>query len=266
MKVGIIQFDYGISNRADRVAKIEKQIQLLSSNDLIVLPEMWVLGFQDSNVSQDSAEWSLFVLDKLKQLAINAHTYIHCGSMLELENDCFYNTTHVINPCGETISKYRKIHLFSLQSSESKVFTAGNELQIVTICGLRLGLVTCYDIRFPELFRKYLDKEVEGFIVTAAWPISRIDAWMLLCRTRALENQSYIIACNGSGFDAELRLGGNSCIIDPLGKIVEVAGEKSGELIATLSGDKVRAVRKTFPFLGDRRKDYDQITVVDSEE
>lgn len=118
---------------------------------------------------------------------------------------------------------------------------------------VKVGLATCYDLRFPELFRKQVDEGAEIFVIPAAWPAARVAAWRTLLQARAIENQVFVIACNTAGTHATTEMGGNSAVISPTGEVLAEAGR--GERVLTLDIDlaEVREARESFPVLSDRR-------------
>lgn len=126
--------------------------------------------------------------------------------------------------------------------------SAGNERATV-----KVGLSTCYDLRFPELYRKQVDEDAQVFIIPAAWPAARVAAWRTLLQARAIENQVFVVACNTAGTHANTEMGGNSAVISPTGEVLAEAGR--GERVLTLDIDlaDVAAARESFPVLADRR-------------
>ena len=154
----------------------------------------------------------------------------------------------VSNKC--LITKYRKIHLFF---KERKYFSPGNELKFFDYKNFRIGLAICYDIRFPEMFRKLMKLGVNTFIISAAFPMKRSDHWETLLKARAIENQSYIIACNRIGKDEE-EYAGTSMVIDPWGNVlVKASKDKEEILITEIDYNRIVKVRENFPILKDIR-------------
>jgi len=122
---------------------------------------------------------------------------------------------------------------------------------VVTHAGM--GLATCYDLRFPELFRALVDRAAELLLVPAAWPDKRVGHWRLLAQARAVENQCFVVACNTAGEHAGVPMGGHSLVVDPWGTVLAEAGDGEEVLDVEVDVDQVRAVRETFPVLSDRR-------------
>jgi predicted amidohydrolase len=163
-----------------------------------------------------------------------------------------YNSALLINPKGNLISKYRKIHLFGYQSEESQLLSPGSTPTVVkTDLGV-LGITTCYDLRFPELYRQMAKDGAEIFLVVSAWPLARLEHWTLFNKVRALKNQCYLISCNCAGTIKEQTFAGNSMIVDPYGKIVLSAGETTTVLRGNINVENVNNARNSFPAFKDR--------------
>jgi predicted amidohydrolase len=157
-----------------------------------------------------------------------------------------------LNPEGEILGSYQKIHLFTYQSQEAGILTPGSSIRVIPTEFGHFGLATCYDLRFPELFRKMLDQGAHFFLISSAWPYPRLEHWLLFNRTRALENLSYLISSNCVGINRGTQFLGHSLVVDPMGQIV--AGGDDGECIvhAEVDRDIVLRVRAEFPALRDR--------------
>ena len=118
---------------------------------------------------------------------------------------------------------------------------------------VKVGLSTCYDLRFPELYRKQVDAGAQVFVIPAAWPAARVAAWRTLLQARAIENQVFVIACNTAGTHAGTEMGGNSAIISPTGEVLAEAGRGERTLTLDIDLDDVAATREAFQVLADRR-------------
>ncbi|CAB4918866.1 unannotated protein [freshwater metagenome] len=131
--------------------------------------------------------------------------------------------------------------------------SGGEELVVIDTPLGPTGLATCYDLRFPELFRALTAGGATAFIVTSGWPTLRIAHWDTLTAARAIENQAWMIACNEVGAQPGISLGGHSVVIDPLGAVVERAGEAEEILYAEVDPGASTAWREQFPALADIR-------------
>jgi predicted amidohydrolase len=159
----------------------------------------------------------------------------------------------VVNPDGTVGNVYRKVHLFGYGSRESQLLTAGTAIGTSDIEGLPTGITTCYDLRFPELFRSLVDAGAEMAAVCAAWPEARLAHWQLFTTVRAVEQQLYVVAVNAVGEQAGVTLGGHSRVVDPTGQVVVEAGQDEGFTYADIDPALPQKVRAEFPALADRR-------------
>jgi predicted amidohydrolase len=176
-------------------------------------------------------------------------TNIFAG-IVEKRNTRIYNTLIHIKPDGKLVKLYRKVHPFSY-SSENEHYDSGTKPAITKIRNWKTGLTICYDLRFPELFRKYGKKRTHLIVNIANWPDTRIEHWKTLLKARAIENQCYIAGVNRVGNDPKLHYPGFSSVFDPMGKeIISVENEEK-VIVADLDKNYVNEVREKFPFLND---------------
>jgi deaminated glutathione amidase len=154
---------------------------------------------------------------------------------------------------GGAEAAYRKIHLYdSFGYRESDRLTAGApEPVLVDVAGFRVGLMTCYDLRFPELARRLVDEGADAIVVPAAWVAGprKVEHWRTLARARAIENTVFVLAAAQPG----PRYTGHSMVVDPLGDLLAEAGEGPEVLVAELDHESLAAARKTNPSLANRR-------------
>jgi predicted amidohydrolase len=177
---------------------------------------------------------------------------LHAGSFLERDGDDLYNTSVVFGPRGEVLATYRKIHLFGFDTGEAVTLTAGTDVVVVDTPLGPTGLATCYDLRFPELFRAHTDAGATAVLIPTGWPEVRIGAWDLLTRARATENQVWLVGANAVGTSNGVAMGGHTVVIDPWGAEVAQLAEP-GVLRADLDPALPAQVRRDFPVLRDRR-------------
>jgi predicted amidohydrolase len=232
----------------------------------IVLPENFAY-FGASNGKRSSAE-SLDgpagpIRSALVQLALRYDVALLAGGWPELSGDLKrpFNTATVYAPNGAALASYRKIHLFDVtlpsgdQLQESSAMTAGQEVVCCDVLGLRVGLSICYDVRFPELYRKLTDRGCEVICVPSAFTKETgQDHWHTLLRTRAIESQCWVVAANQCGtHPTDKTTYGHSLIIDPWGNIRAEAEPGPGVIVADLDMQLLRKVRKSLPSLRHRR-------------
>jgi predicted amidohydrolase len=252
MDVAVLQIDVDPDEpMEDRVARVADLVRRQAGADLVVLPELWPQGafaywaWQDSAQSLDGA-----TVQALRSAARDIRATVHMGSIIERDGaGRLYNTSVLLGPDGGILTTYRKIHRFGFDEGEPRLIEAGEGV----VVHQRLGLATCYDLRFPEMFRALLDQGAEVILLTSGWPARRIGHWTLLARARAVENQAYVVACNTAGTQGEVQLGGRSLVVDPWGEVLAEAGTAEEVLRVRIDPASVAATRASFPVLRDRR-------------
>jgi predicted amidohydrolase len=243
--------DESVNYRRLRAASLVRE---QTDADLVVLPELWPVGAFAYESFEDEAESPAGpTYDVMAKAASDAGVWLHAGSIVERVPDgTLYNTSLVISPAGELVRTYRKIHRFGFDKGEAVMMGAGDELVTVPLPGLTLGLATCYDLRFPELFRGLADAGAQAFVIPAGWPARRREHWTLLARARAVENQAYVLACGTAGTHAGVEQAGHSIVVDPWGEVLAEAGPDEEVLTVELDPAKVATTREQFPVLKDR--------------
>ena len=233
---------------------------------LVVLPENFAY-FGSSQGKRACAE-SLFgspgsIRSALIRCAKQNGVTILGGGWPELSQDPErpFNSATVVTRQGEIAANYRKIHLFDVtlpsgaKLQESASMTAGSDIVCCNIDGFRVGLSICYDIRFPELYRKLVDRGSEVLCVPSAFTLETgQDHWHLLVRTRAVESQSWVIAANQCGSHPGGKTTyGHSLIVDPWGRVLAEAEPGPGVIVADLDRSVLARVRASLPSLRHRR-------------
>jgi predicted amidohydrolase len=224
---------------------------------LVAFPEMADTGYVMSVIRQAARPWSEGVVPALQELAKRLSLAIICG-VSERVGGTIYNSQVLIDSSGQVVGRYRKTHLFCAGSADEKeCFTAGNELQSYDYGEFRLGLSICYDLRFPEIYRKLATEQAANvFIISSAWPFPRLEHLRVLCQARAIENQSYLVLANRVGTDERLTFCGASAIIDPSGAILACASSEREKLVmAELSQETLETVRERMAVFAHRRND-----------
>ncbi|WP_131105891.1 carbon-nitrogen family hydrolase [Ornithinimicrobium sufpigmenti] len=283
MRIALIQLAYGegseesVEERAARAADLVREVG--RDHDLVVLPELWSAGgfaiddWQERSQDLETVraaegtegtepDWPP-ALAPLAEAAKETGVVLHTGSVVERtaepgeEGRHLSNTSVVLGPDGRVCATYRKIHRFGFGSGEPRLMEAGTELVIGDLPApadaLTVGLSTCYDLRFPELYRAQLDLGAQLFLIPAAWPAARVEAWRLLARARAIEDQCFVLACNTAGTHAGVEMGGHSAVIDPWGTVLAEAGTEQEILSVQIDPAEVARAREKFPVLADRR-------------
>ncbi|MFE3069105.1 carbon-nitrogen family hydrolase [Streptomyces sp. NPDC059247] len=221
--------------------------------DLVVLPELWPVGaFDYERFAAESEPMDGPTHRAMAEAARDAGVWLHAGSFVEARDGALYNTSLVLSPDGGLAASYRKIHRFGFDKGEAVLMAAGEDLVTVGLPRLTIGLGTCYDLRFPELFRGLVDAGAQAFVLPAGWPERRRAHWSLLARARAVENQAYVLACGTAGTNGGVEQAGHSVVVDPWGEVLAEAGPGEEVLRAVLDPAKVTETREQFPALKDR--------------
>lgn len=259
MKLALVQFE----PEAEKDANVDKATRYggkaaQEGADLILLPEIWNVGYFAFDEYADGAEpLDGPTMSVMADLADEHDVYLHAGSVVERDGDDLYNTSILLGPDGTVIDTYRKMHLFGYESEESQLLTPGERIVAAETEFGTVGMTTCYDLRFPELYRALRDEGADLFLITSAWPQARLDHWRLLNRTRAVEEQVFLAAANLTGQNGGVELGGNSLVVDPWGVPRANAGQDEGMTIVKIDLEAVERVRSEFPALADRRIDLE---------
>ncbi|MFC1403332.1 MULTISPECIES: carbon-nitrogen family hydrolase [Streptacidiphilus] len=255
MRASLIQLDIDpAESPEDRRTRTAALVRGLHDSDLVLLPELWPLGgFAYDAWSAGAETLDGPTAEAMSAAAADAGVWLHAGSIVERDPDGpIFNTSLLFSPSGELVHTYRKIHRFGFDSGEAVAMGAGTEIVTAATPFGTLGLATCYDLRFPELFRALLDAGTEILTIPAAWPARRVEHWTLLARARAVEEQAYVLACNNTGTHGGVPQGGHSLVVDPWGKVLAEAGEAEEILTVDLDPGLVAKSRADFPVLRDR--------------
>lgn len=254
MRVSSIQFQIrDDETKGQRLKRMLEMVDSCRNSQLIVLPEIWNTGYFNFDLyaaESESLQGETVTLMAAKAKELQA--YLMMGSFVENDGGRLFNTSVLFNPQGEISATYRKIHLFGFGSDETRLLTPGSEVVTVPTEHGVIGLATCYDLRFPEQFRRMLDQGAEFFLISSAWPYPRLDHWRTLNQVRAFENECYLISANCAGINRGKQYLGHSAIVDPWGVPVAGAGDEESILTAEISASVVKRVREVFPPVSDR--------------
>jgi len=253
MRVTLVQLAATLDSGENRDL-VERRLAEVDGADLVVLPEATMHDFGDPGHDLAAAAEPLdgpFV-DLLVRQARRMGTTI-VGGMFERTEGLPFNTLVAVGPEGDLLATYRKIHLYdSFGYRESDRLRAGDiEPVVVPVGDLTVGLMTCYDLRFPEMARLLVERDADAFVVPAAWVAGehKVHHWRTLLAARAIENTVWVAAA-GQGGD---RYSGHSLVADPWGTIVEEAAGGNELVTAELSTEVVRRAREVNPSLTNRR-------------
>ncbi|MCG5234711.1 carbon-nitrogen hydrolase family protein [Xanthobacter oligotrophicus] len=260
MKVSLIQ----MNSQGDKAANLATAARLVEAAvaadkpDLVVLPEYYAFLGETPDEMQEAAETFPDgpAYQLMSSLAKTLKVAIHAGSVAEKVGNSFYNTTVVFGPDGAELARYRKIHLFDVEIAggtvyrESDTVSRGEEVVTYRIGETTVGCAICYDIRFPELFRKLRDAGADVIVLPAAFTLmTGKDHWEVLARARAIETQTWFLAVGQTGSHAGGRkwCWGHSMVIDPWGHITAQCSDKVGFTSGRLDFSLTGTVRANVP-------------------
>ena len=254
MKVASIQMAVVEGDKTATIDRAVENISRCDGMDLVILPEIWNIGFMSfERYVSEAEDRNGQTLTRLREAAKKTGIYLHTGSFVEIKDDRFYNSSYLISPDGSILGNYLKIHLFGYNSRETQLLAAGKAVVVVDTPLGKLGLATCYDLRFPELFRNMVEQGAEIFLVCSAWPYPRLEHWLMLNRVRALENQCYLISSNSVGLNQGIQFVGHSMVTDHWGTILAGAGDREVIIKSEIDLVDLKTARMHFPALSDRK-------------
>ena len=253
MRVASIQM--GVVEK-DKAGAIDRAVQLMRrcrGADLIILPELWNIGFMSFDRYYTQAEDEDGpTLSAMRTMARELGAHVHTGSFVLQEGPSCFNASYLLSPQGEILGGYRKIHLFAFNSQESQLLAPGEEVSVIQTPLATFGLATCFDLRFPELFRRMVDQGADVFLVCSAWPYPRLEHWLIFNRARAIENQCALISANAVGPNQGATLLGHSMIVDPWGTIMASGGDEETIVHTEIDVPGIYRARDRFPGLAGR--------------
>lgn len=260
--VALIQM-LGSMEKKTSIKKAEGMIREASDKGakLVVLPEMWDCPYSPQYFKEYGEEEKGETFNFMASMAKEFNIYLVGGSIPEIDKGKIYNTCFFFDPDGKMIGKHRKAHLFDIDIpgritfKESETLTAGDKVTVVDTNFGKVGLAICYDIRFPEMFRKMALLGAKTIIVPAAFSVPTGEAhWEISLRARALDNQVYLLACSpGRDIKGPYQAYGGSGIVGPWGEILALANEKETIVYGEIDLDRVDEVREQLPLLKHRR-------------
>lgn len=255
----------GSKNKAQNLQKAEKFVQEAAAKgtDIAVLPEMFCCEYKNSAFIENKEPAGGLVHSTLARLAKDNHIYLVGGSMPEEDGEKIYNTSFVFDRSGNQIARHRKMHLFDIRVDggqsfcESDTFSAGEDITVFDTEFGKMGLIICFDIRFPELTRLEAFKGAQAVFVPAAFNMTTGPAhWELSFRSRALDNQVFMVGCAPARDENAFYVSyANSIVTGPWGDVLARAGAGEEMLYAELNLREIPSVRRQLPLLSARRTD-----------
>jgi predicted amidohydrolase len=270
LRVSLVQIGFDESQTmSGQIARVAALISRHQNTDLVVLPEMWLHGaFAAHSWREKAIDLDGSLLDPIAAAAHSASVNVLAGSFVERAGSSghkgrqgrgLWNTSVLFDRDGDVSATYRKIHRFGFGDGEPEVIEAGDRVVTASLLGVGgeplcvIGLATCYDLRFPELFRVLVDHGAEVMVVPAAWPLARVAHWQALGIARAIENQAFILQVNDCGDHSGMAMAGHSQVVDPSGGVLALGERDEVTLRAELDLQQLVQLRQSFPVLRDRR-------------
>lgn len=237
-----------------RISRALSLVRAQRGTDLVVLPELWVPGaFGYSGYEASASDLDSGVVASVAEAARSLGAYVVAGTFIERSEGRLYNTGVLLSPSGSIVHTYRKMHLFGFSGGEADLLAAGSSVSVGAVGSTPAAVTTCYDLRFPELYREFVNLGAELFVIPTGWPAARLEHWRVLTRARAIENQVFLVGCNQVGTQEGVELGGHSVVVDPWGQVLAEAGTCEEVLSVEIDLGLVAKIREEFPVLRDRR-------------
>ncbi|TGK10956.1 carbon-nitrogen family hydrolase [Leptospira stimsonii] len=266
LNVALVQCDLSWENQDANYEHVRRLIfstlekRKEETPDLILLPETFATGFtmrSERIAEPDEGPTEVF----LKRIAEETGAYFCAGWIRKNPEGKPFNTVSVVKPDGNIVLRYSKIHPFTF-GGEDRHYSSGSEILSYDLNGFRITPFICYDIRFPEIFRRVAG-ETDIFTIHANWPIPRIHHWQLILKTRAVENQAYVFGVNRigiAGYNRSVHHDGHSLAVSPNGEFTDAGEEVETILFYKAEKKTILEYRESFPVLKDR-KDPETIIV-----
>lgn len=270
IKIAAIQMST-VADKMENVRTVKTYLEKIKDEnpDFVILPEMFCCPYQTENFPIYAEKEGGPVWQQLSGYAKQYGIYLIGGSMPEKDAEGnVYNTSYIFDREGKQIGKHRKVHLFDIDVKggqtfkESDTLTAGDSDTVFDTEFGKIGVMLCFDIRFPELSRMMVNDGAKVIFVPAAFNMTTGPAhWELSFRTRALDNQIYMVGCAPArDVSAGYISWGHSIVTDPWGRVTGMLNENEGILLAELDMDYEEQVREELPLLKSRRKDIYQLS------
>jgi len=254
LRLALAQMDIALGDKAANLARARARASRAAAQDvdLLIFPELWTTGYDLARASELAEP--IPAGPTARQLTAWAQEFglWLAGSMLEKTSAGVYNAAALFGPQGQVMGPYRKIHRFG-PMAEDRWLDAGCTPGLFDLPWGTTGVAICYDLRFPELFRRYALAGARLILLPSQWPHPRLHHWRTLVQARAIENQCFVAAVNRVGHDRDSAFCGHSLLVGPWGEIILEAAESPELLIATIDLAEVTAARQRIPVLADRR-------------
>jgi deaminated glutathione amidase len=262
MRVAAVQ----LNSTNDKARNLETAARLVrdaarDGAELVALPEKWNLlgGPAEIEAGAEQLEGGSSI-EAARGWARQLDVHLLAGSIAERDGEAVFNTSALIDPAGQIVASYRKIHMFDVEVGgiayrESEREQAGEEVVTAAAGEVEVGLTVCYDLRFPELYRILAVRGARLITVPSAFTLTTgRDHWEVLLRARAVENQAFLIAPNQVGEAPPYYTSyGRSMIVDPWGLVLATAPDRECFVAADLDLERQDEIRRSLPSLANRR-------------
>lgn len=251
--ISLAQMDVHTGQPESNLAKAREyasQAQEAGAN-LLLLPELWLHGYALEQAWKWATPLRKGGFARMSVLAREFGLYL-AGTLLERHAGGISNTAVLYAPDGALLGAYRKIHLFRLMQ-EHRYLTPGDHAVLCSTPWGSVGLSVCYDLRFPELFRAMALAGAALFLTPVQWSARRLEAWLILARARAVENELFVAICNRVGTEGAITFPGRSCIVGPLGRVLVEGDDQERLLVAQVDMREIARARRYLPVYKDRK-------------
>jgi len=249
LKVRIALVQLNTTEREEVLEKVKEAVRDVRA-DIYVLPELLTTGYKDPGGKAEgfSGRTLAFFMGTAKETGA---AFVFSFARRD-EDGSVRNTAVVVDKSGDIVAYYDKVHLF-LPLGEGEIFTPGDRIEAFSFGGVKVGLQICYDLRFPEAFRKLALSGASIVFVPAQWPAVRVEVWNSLLVARASENGIFVVGSNRVGEEKGITYGGNSAVVSPSGEVLLRLGRREAVGAVDIDTDEILRVREKINVLRDRR-------------
>lgn len=223
-RAGLVQIPVELGNRERNMEHIEgwleKYYQRSDLTTALILPELWDTGYALDSVPELADTEAERGREFLGGLARKYGCWFAGGSVMAESGGRYFNRALIIDPRGELVTFYDKVHLVPFITVEDAVFDHGEKTCIFDMDGIKCASIICYDIRFPEWIRIHALKGAEVMFICSQWTKSRMDLYRTMIRAHAIENMFYTAAVNNCGVSGDIVFGGESFVSSPIGEVM----------------------------------------------
>ena len=253
MQIIALQYDIVWEDKAANHAKVRALLDRVTveKHALIVLPEMFDTGFSlNTDLTAEDTRGPSHAF--LQDLALSRHAHVLAGLTVKTPEKVIQNHALVFTPDGQMLIHYAKIHTFT-PGGETGPLAPGESVVTFALNGFTIAPFICYDLRFPEIYRLAARRGTHLLITIANWPAVRSAHWQPLLKSRAIENQAFVLGVNRTGKDPNHSYAGQSVLYDPQGNLITDGGDGESVLTSTLDLEPLLDYRQTFPAQADAR-------------